>query len=307
MRLSPRVKLAGLLASLAIHGSALAFFVDFSEDKGTAQAGIGGVEVALAPMGGAPGSEARAVEATETVKPTEVTETVKPVEALDVPVMPVEQARPLDAVKPMEPVKPIESVKPVETVKVRDETKPVKAAEVPPPPPPPQVKPVVKKPEPPKPVERSPQQVARAEPSVTSSPAPAESAPAPSVAGSAGKSGSQDSSNAGTANSAPAASGGGMPGSSADYLALVQAWLERHKEYPRRAQLRRIEGTAVLRFVMDRDGKVLSFRLERGSGHAVLDEAVREMVERASPFPPLPPEILQANLELVVPVSFYLR
>lgn len=301
MRLSSRAKLVGLIASLAIHGSAVAFFADFSEDKGTAQAGLGGVEVALAPMGGAPGSEARAVEAAETVKPTETTETAKPVEAAEVPnvpVTPVEQARPVETVKPVEPVKP------VETVKVRDETRPVKAAEVPPPPPPP-VKPVVKKPEPPKPVEPAPQQVARAEPSP--SPAPAESAPAPSVAGSAGQSGTQASSNAGPATSASQSAGGGMPGSSADYLALVQAWLERHKEYPRRAQLRRIEGTAVLRFVMDREGKLVSYRLERGSGHSVLDEAVREMIERASPFPPLPPEIQQANLELVVPVSFYLR
>lgn len=299
MRLSPRAKLAGLIASLAIHGSALAFFADFSEDKGTAQAGLGGVEVALAPMGGAPGSEARAVESTETVKPTETTETAKP----------VEQAQPVDAVKPIEPVKPVEAVKPVETVKVRDEPTPVKAAEVPPPPPPPPVKPVVKKPEPPKPVAPAPQQVARAEPSPSPSPspAPAESAPAPSVAGSAGQSGTQASSNAGPATSASQSAGGGMPGSSADYLALVQAWLERHKEYPRRAQLRRIEGTAVLRFVMDREGKLVSYRLERGSGHSVLDEAVREMIERASPFPPLPPEIQQANLELVVPVSFYLR
>lgn len=301
MRLFPRAKLVGLIASLAIHGSALAFFVDFSEDKGTAQAGLGGVEVSLAPMGGAPGSEARAVESTETVKPTEVTETAKPIETAevpDVPVTPVEQAR------PVEPVKPIEPVKPVEPVKVKDEPQKVKMAEVPPPPPPPPVKPVVKKPEPPKPVQQpKPQQVARAEPA----PVQAEAAPAPSVAGSAGKSGTQASSNAGNTDSASASSGGGMPGSSTDYLALVQAWLERHKEYPRRAQLRRIEGTAVLRFVMDRDGKVLSFRLERGSGHAVLDEAVREMVERASPFPPLPAEIHQANLELVVPVSFYLR
>lgn len=301
MRLSPRAKLAGLIASLAIHGSALAFFADFSEDKGTAQAGLGGVEVALAPMGGAPGSEARAVESTETVKPTEVTEAVKPIETAevpDVPVTPVEQAR------PVEPVKPIEPVKPVEPVKVKEEPEKVKMAEVPPPPPPPPVKPIVKKPEPPKPVQQpKPQQVAKAEPA----PVQAEAAPAPSVAGSAGKSGAQDSQNAGTTNSTSASAGGGMPGSSADYLALVQAWLERHKEYPRRAQLRRIEGTAVLRFVMDREGKLVSYRLERGSGHSVLDEAVREMIERASPFPPLPPEIQQANLELVVPVSFYLR
>ena len=291
MRLSPRAKLAGLIVSLAIHGGAFAFVADFSADKGTAQAGLGGVEVALAPMGGAPGSEARAVAAAETVQPVENTETAQQVQ-------PVEQAR------PVEPVQRVETVKPVETVKTRDEAKQVKMAEMPPPPPPPPVKPAMNKPEPPKPVQQpKPQQIAKAEPALV----PAAAAPAPSVAGSAGKSGTQVSSNTGNTNSASAAAGGGMPGSSADYLALLQAWLERHKEYPRRAQLRRIEGTAVLRFVMDREGRLVSYRVERGSGHAVLDDAVREMVKRASPFPPLPPEIHQASLELVVPVSFYLR
>jgi periplasmic protein TonB len=141
----------------------------------------------------------------------------------------------------------------------------------------------------------------------TEAPAPLDSAPlaqAPSIPGTGGRSGADGPAEAG-ADSGGA--GGGLPGSSADYLDLLRTWLERHKEYPRRAQLRRQEGTALLRFVVDRDGHVLSYRIEESSGHAALDDAVEEMLERAQPLPTMPPEMTQARLELVVPVTFQLR
>jgi protein TonB len=147
----------------------------------------------------------------------------------------------------------------------------------------------------------------RATSRTTEAPAPAAPAPvaqAPSVSGSGGRAGADGPAAAG-ADSGGA--GGGVPGSSADYLDLLRTWLERHKEYPRRAQLRRQEGTALLRFVMDRDGHVLSYRIEESSGHATLDDAVEEMLERAQPLPTMPPEMTQARLELVVPVTFQLR
>ena len=91
------------------------------------------------------------------------------------------------------------------------------------------------------------------------------------------------------------------------YMAQLQAWLERHKEYPRRAKLRRQEGTVLLYFVMNREGRVLEYRIRQRSGHASLDRAVEEMIERAQPLPKMPQEMRQARLELVVPVQFFLR
>jgi protein TonB len=104
-----------------------------------------------------------------------------------------------------------------------------------------------------------------------------------------------------------AVAGGGSPGPTPDYLGVLRAWLERHKEYPRPARTRREEGTVLLRFVMERSGRVLSYRIERSSGHPALDRAVEEMLARAQPLPAMPPEIRQARLELVVPVQFALR
>jgi protein TonB len=90
-------------------------------------------------------------------------------------------------------------------------------------------------------------------------------------------------------------------------MAEVAAWLARHKDYPRNARRRRQEGTGVLTFVMDRDGRVLEARLARSSGHDALDSAILEMISRAEPLPRIPQGMGAARLELSVPVSFELR
>ena len=107
----------------------------------------------------------------------------------------------------------------------------------------------------------------------------------------------------------PSAPGGagGDPAAVQDYLATLSAYLEQHKQYPRRAYLRRQEGVAELRFVVDRSGRVLSYRIIKSSGHDALDAEVRRMIERASPLPAMPASMKGATLELVLPVSFYLR
>lgn len=93
----------------------------------------------------------------------------------------------------------------------------------------------------------------------------------------------------------------------ADYYARLLGWLDQHKDYPREARLRREQGVAQLYFRMSRDGRVLSYRLDDSSGHQALDDAVIRMIERANPLPPFPPEIKDAELELVVPVEFFLN
>jgi protein TonB len=92
-----------------------------------------------------------------------------------------------------------------------------------------------------------------------------------------------------------------------NFQTLLLAQLNRAKRYPVPAQRRRAQGVAYLRFTMDRSGKVLTAQLERSSGHGDLDEEVLALIRRADPLPPIPPEIAQGRLELVVPVQFSLR
>ena len=92
--------------------------------------------------------------------------------------------------------------------------------------------------------------------------------------------------------------------SPARWRARLIAHLERRKRYPSEARRQRRQGTAHVRFRIDRAGNVLSVRLVRSSGHAVLDREVVAMVRRASPVPAPPPG---ANRTITAPVRFRLR
>ena len=96
----------------------------------------------------------------------------------------------------------------------------------------------------------------------------------------------------------------GGSGVSARYAGLLKGWLQENMHYPRAARLAGQEGRAIVRFVIDRSGKVLSIRLEQGSGHHVLDREAVEMIERADPFPVMPAEMIASELELRVPIVF---
>jgi protein TonB len=114
----------------------------------------------------------------------------------------------------------------------------------------------------------------------------------------------------GAANGPPGGSSG-MIGSAVSISDVPSTWknrllshLDRYKRYPDAARARRAEGTALLSFGMDRDGRVLGYYLVRSSGYPELDDEVLSMIERASPLPPAPPEIRAQVVQLVVPVRF---
>lgn len=88
------------------------------------------------------------------------------------------------------------------------------------------------------------------------------------------------------------------------WKARLMSHLERYKRYPEAARTQRAEGTALLSFGMDRDGRVLGYSIVRSSGCPELDSEALAMIERASPLPPAPPEIRQQIVQLVVPVRF---
>ncbi|MHA3790641.1 TonB family protein [Sphingomonas sp. YL-JM2C] len=86
----------------------------------------------------------------------------------------------------------------------------------------------------------------------------------------------------------------------------VLAQLNRHRRYPRAAMARREQGVPYIRFVMDREGKVLSSRLERSSGFPDLDHEAVTLAKRSAPLPKPPDDKPGDTLELVVPVEFVL-
>lgn len=87
----------------------------------------------------------------------------------------------------------------------------------------------------------------------------------------------------------------------------VLAALNKAKRYPRAAMSRRQQGIPYIRFVLDRDGKVISARLERSSGFAALDDEAVSLPKRAQPLPKPPDHVKGDRIEMIVPVEFFMR
>ena len=85
----------------------------------------------------------------------------------------------------------------------------------------------------------------------------------------------------------------------------VLARLARRKAYPEAARSAGIEGIALVRFTVTRNGGLLGVALVASSGSALLDHAATAAVAHAVPFPPIPPARAD-RIELTVPVSFSL-
>ncbi len=107
-----------------------------------------------------------------------------------------------------------------------------------------------------------------------------------------------------TSHTSAEGGGGGAPDSS--YLMEIRALLEAHKTYPVMAQRRGMEGDVHLWFVINRQGRVLDYRISKGSGYEMLDEEVERLIQAISQFPPVPSEVGSDLLEFIVPVSFRL-
>lgn len=88
---------------------------------------------------------------------------------------------------------------------------------------------------------------------------------------------------------------------------LVLGALNKVKRYPTEASFGRQQGVPYIRFVMNREGKVLSVRLERSSGYRSLDQEAVSLPKRAQPLPKPPEDVKGETIELVVPVEFFMR
>lgn len=95
------------------------------------------------------------------------------------------------------------------------------------------------------------------------------------------------------------ARGAGKAANLANWQSRLSAHLERYK--PRSKGKR---GTAYVAFRIDGAGNVLSVKLARSSGNPAVDKMALNLVRRASPVPPPPPNV---KLSFTVPIRFSRR
>jgi TonB family protein len=91
------------------------------------------------------------------------------------------------------------------------------------------------------------------------------------------------------------------------YTTKVRQMIARAKIYPSVARDKGQQGKIDLSFKLGKNGGVLKLLVEHSSGHAMLDEAARDAVENAGPFPPIPEKLNKQYVLLKLPVSFILR
>lgn len=137
------------------------------------------------------------------------------------------------------------------------------------------------------------------EPEEKEAPKPEKKAPPPQVASRVAA-----PEKAETARAAETVAARGSSVSPARWQSQLMAHLERRKRYPSAARARREEGTVQVRFSIDARGNVLTASVVRSSGHPALDEAVLDLMRRASPVPAPPPD---APKTITAPVRFNIR
>ncbi len=90
------------------------------------------------------------------------------------------------------------------------------------------------------------------------------------------------------------------------YVTALMRQLNRYKTYPRELKKAKVEGTVVLEFTIDADGRLLVSAVQRSSGHADLDRAAMDMLARANPLPAIPDSLDRDELALAIPVEYSL-
>ncbi len=95
----------------------------------------------------------------------------------------------------------------------------------------------------------------------------------------------------------------------ANYLDAWRAKVEKigNMNYPKGALQQKISGSLLLDVAIKPDGSLHSIKVLRSSGHAVLDRAAQRIVRMASPFSPLPKDILNNTDVLHIPRVWQFR
>jgi protein TonB len=285
------------------------------------EAGAGAIEIDIAALGFAPadqvasGVESEAVEPTtaEAVEPVETSEPAEPVETAAVEPQesePVEPTDPTEAeVTPPETAEPVEAVEPVESepVEAAPAEVPVEAAQpveereelaavvdVPIPTP----RPAYTPPPEPQRTERPRQQQQAARPAPRQGSGGQNQADA--QRGVAEGSAAARAAPSGQARQANAAGNAAV----SNYPGQIASRLRRSLRYPREAQRQGIRGEVHVQFTVNAGGGVGGVSIARSSGSPVLDQAALQTVQRAAPFPAIPPAAGRNSWPFTVPLVF---
>ncbi|WP_417620187.1 energy transducer TonB [Parasphingorhabdus sp.] len=115
---------------------------------------------------------------------------------------------------------------------------------------------------------------------------------------------------AASASPAPSNSSGNSPKAKkekANYYAMVSAHLNQRKKYPTEARKAREQGVVKVRFTVDRAGNISNVSITGSSGHAILDQATLDLMQRVAPLPTMPASMVPDKVTISLPIDYSLR
>jgi protein TonB len=83
--------------------------------------------------------------------------------------------------------------------------------------------------------------------------------------------------------------------------------LGKHRRYPQEARNRHQQGEAVVKFTLDRGGRVLSSAIVQSSGSTHLDAEALAVIGRAAPLPEPPGDLTGEKFDLEIPIRFRIK
>lgn len=93
----------------------------------------------------------------------------------------------------------------------------------------------------------------------------------------------------------------------ANYYAKLSAHLNRKKRYPKEAKKARQQGVVTVRFTVHSDGRISATSIRKSSGHALLDQATIELMQRVAPLPKFPRSMTRDSVTISLPIDYSLR
>jgi protein TonB len=96
---------------------------------------------------------------------------------------------------------------------------------------------------------------------------------------------------------------GGNAKAFGQYMNAINERVQKAKRIPNA----RTSGTVVVRYTIGTDGNLISKEIQLSSGSKMLDEAATSTLDRAAPFPPIPPDVSLKPLAFTQPFKFIVR
>lgn len=92
------------------------------------------------------------------------------------------------------------------------------------------------------------------------------------------------------------------------YEQVISLWIQHNKVYPAEAKAKGLQGQAVVRIRINREGTIIFSRIDRPTAHAELNQAIEQMVRASNPVPAVPSNYpAGGQFEFLIPVSFRLE